>query len=209
MQALYDAIDRLIQRFGAGEHEPEAVRARAEYGDRTGRVFEEDELYEERAASFLEWYVLERPLQSAGVPPAVIVWRETHDPAIAAWMRSHRSLFSVEDLAPGRVLLLDLVTGPLFEVEEPRKLAGVSPGDLVEARLVAWEGKVRFGRTFCYHPAGARAALERHAARLRHKGASRTDVVDFAASLRVRALRYRHVAPERVYELGTAEIPAR
>jgi len=207
MHALYAALDQLIERYGSGAWQDEAVRARAEYAERTGRVFEDDELYEERTTAFLEWYVVERPLPDEGLAPAALAYRETGDPACRAWALSHRSLFSVEDLAPGRVLLLDLVAGGLFEVEEPRKLAGVAPGDIAEARVVGWEGAPRFGRTFLYHPAGAREALIAHARRLRAAGASRTDVVNFAATLRVRALRYRHVAAERVYEMGTSDLP--
>jgi hypothetical protein len=203
VQELHAALDALIERYGAGAWQDEVVRARAEYAERTGRVFEDDELFEERTTAFLEWYAVERPLAGPGVSPAALAYREGGGAAALAWARSHRSLFSVEDLAPGRVLALDLVAGGLFEVDEPRKLVGVSPGDIVEARLVAWKGAPRLGRTFLYHPAGAREALIGHARRLRAQGKSRTDVVDFAATLRVRALRYRHVAPERVYEMGS------
>jgi hypothetical protein len=143
------------------------------------------------------------------VAPAVVAYRRERRPAFAAWARSHRSLFSIEELLPGRVRLVDLCAGAWFDVDEPRRLIGVSPGDLVEARLVAWKGAPRFGRTFLYHPASAREAILGHVRRLRGQGAGRTAVVDFAARLKVRSLRYRHVAPERVYELGSAEITTR
>ena len=35
------------------------------------------------------------------------------------------------------------------------------------------------------------------------KGASRRDVIDQVAQLRVQVTRYRHMAPARVYELGS------
>jgi hypothetical protein len=206
---LEGALDRLIEAFGAGEWASEVVHAKDEYGTRTGRVFEDDELFEARTAAFLEWYAVERPIVAHGLPPAALRRRaQPHEgdaEALAAWLASHRSLFSIEEQGDDHVVLYDLIGNGTFEVEERRRLHGVAPGDLLEARLVGWLGKVRFGRTFLYHPAGARESIIGHARRVRDGGGTRADVVDFVASLRVRALRYKHVAAERVYEMGTSE----
>ena len=56
---------------------------------------------------------------------------------------------------------------------------------------------------------GAREAILSHSRRVKEAGGSRADIVDFVASLRVRALRYKHVAAERVYEMGTSEFAKR
>jgi hypothetical protein len=69
---LYALLDRLAERYGEGEHKLEAMRAREEYFDRAGKVFDDDaELFEGRMASFLEWYVLERPSAGTDAPPVV------------------------------------------------------------------------------------------------------------------------------------------
>ncbi len=208
---LESALDRLIEAFGAGTWAEEVVRAKDEYATRTGRVFEDDELFEARTAAFLEWYAVERPLAAPGLPPAALHRLAAPDDAEAmtAWLASHRSLYSIEDQGEHHVLLYDLIGGGLFEVDERRRLHGVADGDLLEARLVGWQGKVRFGRTFLYHPAGARESIISHARRVKESGGSRADIVDFVASLRVRALRYKHVAAERVYEMGTSEFAKR
>jgi hypothetical protein len=67
---------------------------------------------------------------------------------------------------------------------------------------------VRFSRGFCFHPTGVREAILGHAHRIRERGGSRAEALDYISSLRVRAERYRHVAPARVYETETGEIPA-
>ena len=210
---LEAALDRLIEAFGVGAWAEEAVRARDEYAGRTGRVFEDDELFEARTAAFLEWYAVERPVAGQGLPPAALRRREAaaegDAEALAAWLASHRSLFSIEDQADDHVLLYDLIGGGLFEVDERRRLHGVADGDLLEARLVGWQGSVRFGRTFLYHPPGAREAILGHSRRVKEAGGTRADIVDFVASLKVRALRYKHVAAERVYEMGTSEFGKR
>lgn len=209
---LGEALDVLIQRWGRGEHTAEIARAREDYGERTGRVFEDDELYELRTIAFLEWYVLERPLDAGGVPPVLAALRaepaSPHAPAWRALSSSHRSLFSIDELEEGRVLMTDLLGGGVFNVAERRRLHGVAVGDVVTARLVGWRDQVLFGRTFCYHPGGARDAIIAHCRRLRAQGATRSAAIDYIASLRVRADRYKHVAAERVYEAATAEFPA-
>lgn len=210
MRELEVALDALIDRFGQGAYAAEVARARTEHTDRTGRVFEEDEIYEARTIAFLEWYAVERPLDEVGLSPAALsatggegepelraAWR--------AWATSLRSLFLVSRLAKDSVALRDLVGGGRFAVDERRRLHGVAPGDVVEARLVGWRGRVRFGRTFNFHPGDATKAIVGHVKRIRAAGGSRADAVDFVATLKVRTLRWRHVEPARVY----AELKAR
>src|SRR6185295_1880108 len=101
----------MIELWGSGSNADEAVRAREEYATRTGKVFEDDaELFESRTASFLEWYVVERPLPREGVAPIVVSYRHELDPvrkaAMRAWATSHRSLFVIEDLADEGKLVL-------------------------------------------------------------------------------------------------------
>ena len=198
------ALDALVQRFAQGVYAEEIARARAEYAERTGRVFEEDEIYEARTLAFLEWYALERPLEGAGVAPVEVVLAEPlEDHARAcwtAWATSHRSLYGVAKLDDGGVQLVDLVGGARFAVDERRRLHGVAVGDVVEARLIGWRQKVRFGRTFCFHPGEAKKAILGHVRRVLAGGGSRADAVDAVAALRVRSLRYKHVEPSRVYQ---------
>lgn len=202
---LSRTLDALVERYTQGPYEAEVVRARDEFGARAGRVLDDDELYEERTAAFLEWYVVERPLSAHGEVAALHALRREHDPdraaALRAWATSHRSLFAIEAIEAGQLDVLDLVGGGRFRVDERRRLHGVAPGDVIEARLLGWRGRVVFGRTFLFHPAAARSAIEAHIARIRAQGGSRADAVDFVAALRVKAQRYKHVAPERVYEL--------
>lgn len=186
--------------------------ARRDYEERRGKVHQDDELWEPWSAAFVEWYVVERAANGDTLPPAVVTYRElaaAGDPradVVRALITSQRSLYEVRAMAPGRIELLDLLGGAEVEVNEQRTLHGVEVGDVAELRLVglaAGGGEVRFGRTFIYHPKAARAAIVERARAMLAKGASRRDVIDQIAHLRVQVTRYRHMAPARVYELGS------
>src|SRR5690606_26844046 len=160
---LYGVMDRLVQGFAAEEHAAELARAREAYEARRGHVREDEELWERWSQIFLEWFALEWRGETDGLPPAARALASEEDErtraALRAWLRSQRALVEVVALRPGAVRVRDLLRGGLFEVAEQRSLHGVDAGDVAEVRLIGFDGRVRFGRTFLFHPHGARDVL--------------------------------------------------
>jgi hypothetical protein len=205
--ALDAATEQLYARHTADSEA--AAAARHDYESRRGKVHQDDELWEPWSAAFVEWFVVERAA-AGNLPPAVQTYRElaaagdTERAAIVrALITSHRSLFEIRSLQPGRIELFDLLGGAELEVAEQRALHGVEVGDVAELRLVGIAGNVHFGRTFIYHPKSAHAAIVERTRAMLAKGMSRRDVIDQIAQLRVQVTRYRHMPPARVYELGS------
>jgi hypothetical protein len=206
--ALLDAVaETLYARHTA---DPEAASAaRREYEERRGKVHQDDELWEPWSAAFVEWYVVERVAPGDTQPPAARTYRElaaAGDPradAARALVTSQRSLFEIRAIARGRIELLDLLGGAVFNVDEQRALHGVEVGDIAELRLVGIAGEIQFGRTFIYHPKVARTAIVERARAMLAAGSTRRDAIDHIAQLRVQVTRYRHMPVVRVYELGS------
>src|SRR3954465_2454154 len=104
---IYPLLDPPAERYSEREHKLEAMRAREEYFDRAGKVFDADaELFEGRMASFLERYVLERPSTGLGGTVAIADAVEAaakSPPAerreLAHLAASHRSLFQLASSA--------------------------------------------------------------------------------------------------------------
>jgi len=211
--AALDAVTEELYARHTADAEAAAV-ARHDYESRRGKVHQDDELWEAWSAAFVEWYVVERVAGgTAGdgqrVPPAVATYRElsaSGDPRAAivrALITSHRSLYEIVAMPPGRIELVDVLGGAAIHVAEQRTLHGVEIGDVAELRLVGVGGAVQFGRTFIYHPKAARAAIVDRARAMLAKGIARRDVIDEIAQLRTLSSRYRHMPPARVYELGS------
>jgi hypothetical protein len=204
---IYALLDRLTERYSENEYRLEAMRARDEYFDRAGRVFDDDaELFEGRMASFLEWYLLERPSAGAGgvVPILHAVQTGAAQPAeerreLAALATTHRSLFQLSSTADRILELEDLIGGAQFSVLERRNTAGVAPGDLFEARLI-WDGeRVVFGRTFLFHPPDAREVMLEWVDRVVKEGMPRAEILFHLSRQYVRWHRLGHIGAAKVY----------
>lgn len=209
---LGDALDRIVAE--GTQDEAVVVAARRRFEERRGKVFEEEELWETWSATFVEWLVLEYVAPGRAAPPALDTLARVRAEgdaalaaAVAAWITSHRSLWSVEKLGAGHVELFDLLGGAHVRVSEPRALAGVSVGEVAEVRVVGFADQVWFGRAFLYHPRGTRDALIEQARQVTAAGGDRRAVLDHAAQLRARVLHYRHVPPARLYQRGLTERP--
>jgi len=207
---IHSLIDRLAAEYSDEPYRTEIAEAREDYFNRAGKVFEDDrELFEGRMASFVEWYVLERPLQG-GPPPVVRALERANgngdDPvtrqALAALATSHRSVFDLAAVAGDSVELEDLLGGARFKVVERRSTIGFEVGDLIEARL-CWEGKrIVFTKTFLFHPRDARTEALAAVDAALAKGTPRADIIFALSRMHIRWHRHGHVNAVRVYKGG-------
>jgi len=205
MSILANVLDRVIA-FAARD-EAETVKAREEWSEKAGRVFDDDALYEERTTAFLEWYALERELPSGKVPAERFLAEEKLDDKEGAWVHalatSHRSLFEVQKVHDGVILLDDLLSGGSFAVTERRRLPGIEDSEILEARLVAnvmTPPELLFTRAFQFHPREAFPELKRQAERARKAGEARAETLFRFLRLRLKALRYKHVTADKIYK---------
>jgi hypothetical protein len=202
---VHGLIDRLTDRFSAGEHKLTAMRAREEYFERAGKVFDDDaELFDGRMASFLEWYVLERPFAD-GAPPVIRAladargWSEGERRGLAQLASSHHSLFELYGVADHVLDVEDVVGGARFQVVERRKTLGFSPGDLFEARVV-WDGATPvFGRTFLFHPPDAREVVLDWVEGAVERGVTREEILFTLSRHHIRWHRLGHTGAAKIY----------
>ncbi|HVZ71653.1 MAG TPA: hypothetical protein VHJ20_04700 [Polyangia bacterium] len=202
---IHGLIDRLAERFSSGPLKLAAMRAREQFFERAGKVFDDDaELFEGRMASFLEWYVLERPQDNGGVRPVEAAlaepgWSAAERRGLASLASSHRSLFELAGVAEHVLDVEDLIGGARFQVTERRKTLGFQTGDLFEARVI-WDGTTPiFGRTFLFHPPDARAVVLDWVDRAVERGTAREDILFHLSRSHIRWHRLGHLGAAKIY----------
>jgi hypothetical protein len=216
---LPELHERLLSWASADPQDPLLLAARQDHFARYGEPHEEDLSFERRMNGMLEAYLFDwRPTPEA--PTALerfLAARGNELPAeeLAAFRAlgaNRHALFEVRKMEPGQVRLRDVFTGEELDVTERRQLAGLAKGDLLEARLMPFDGQLWFSGAFLYQPREARARVLAEVKR-RKKAAGkhgRPDLEGLLATLSRMAFkleRYRNVRLESIYDF-TADAQA-
>ena len=207
---IHVLLDELAANYAGPVFQKEISAAREEYFTRSGKVFEDDaDVHEARTISFLEWYVIERPL-ARGQPPIIdaLTRRDGarsvpgRQEALASVATSHRSLFDIAGVDGSVIELEDVLGGARFRVVEPRGTVGFEVGALVEARVV-WDGSEPvFAKTFLFHPRDARTEILDFVDESLAQGKERDEIMFQLAQLYLRWHRHGHSNAARIYKGG-------
>jgi hypothetical protein len=206
--------ERLLAWASAPERQEALLAARKAWFERFGEPHEEDRSYESRMNALLDFYLFD--FRPDGVDTTLEAFLRAGGGSALPTDELARfrelsgnlhSLFEVRRLKPGQVRLRDVVTGEDHEVVERRAMAGVTRGDLLEARLVPVSGRLHFSGAFLYHPPEARKAILAEVKRLRKEAGrrGRPDVPALLARLSRMAFkleRYRNVKVESIYDFS-------
>ncbi len=210
---LQELHERLLSWATAAPRDPDLLRARKAHFERYGEPHEEDRSYEVRVNGMLDQYLydfrvdgaattLERFLaaEGAALAPGDL-------DAYRALAENVHGLFEVRKIKEGRVRLRDVFTGDEREVTERRQIAGLAKDDILEARLIPFEGALFFSGAFLYHPREARKAILTEVKRMKKVAPPDMDaaVKAFIAQLSRMAMkmeRYRNVRLESIYDFS-------
>jgi hypothetical protein len=211
---LPDLHEALLSWATADPHDPLLLAARKAHFERYGEPHEEDGSFERRMSGMLDAYLFDwrpEPGASTALERFLEARRDVLDPAERAAFQAlganRHGLFEVRKLGPGLVRLRDVFAGQDHDVTERRSVAGLAKGDLLEARLMPFDGALWFSGAFLYHPREARSRILAEVKRLK-KAAGKTgrpDVESLLATLSRMAFkleRYRNVRLESIYDFS-------
>ena len=160
-----EIIERILERFAGGDYVDEVKSARDSFFGQLKDLREDDPSFERLTGCFLNWYVFDRPMDSGlGTPAQVFaasdeISSEDHE-MLAAMVGNIHALFEVLRIDEGFTQLKDLFTTEILKVTERRSLAGLDPGDILEARLLPLGGKLVFSTgAYLLHPRPARGLI--------------------------------------------------
>jgi hypothetical protein len=206
---MYKAtFERVVQGFTKDRYASEFAVAREDYFRRTGKVFEDEPIFESRMTSLLEWYLIDRCLWDTGVPP-IRLHRLIHDAELGEKERkmlsyleaSVHSLYLVVSLDREKCAVRDLLYGTESVVTNRDHFPGVRKGDILDARLVRIDDKAIFTEALWIHPVDASEFIQHEA---RQRVQPTTDARDrflFDLSyMKLKRDRYAHVTAKEIYD---------
>ncbi len=209
-QPYYDEVTRFSAE---GELALELQKAKAEFRQRTGDMFETDQSFERRIAAFLEWYILDRKLSFRPelTPVELFVLQkgaalsDTDRNRYAGLTQTSLSLFEFRGAKDQELKLRDLLAGQKLTIHERRHQAGLEVGDIIDARIVPYDGLVLMSDIYFCYPRDAKKELQSAAKIFRKQNPSPPDpcarvaFVHRAAYLANKSERYKHVKPRQIF----------
>lgn len=212
MSSLSELQEKLLAWATSDAHKEELLAARRDWFDRHGEPHEEDKSFETRMNGMLDYYLYDfRPPGSSDTTIEIFM-RETGAALTTDELAVYRvlartvhGLFEVKKIKKGEVRLREVFTDAPYEVTERRQMLGLEKGDLLEARLLPYDGRLFFSGAFLYHPQEVRKLILTEVKRQRkeaEKGAP-VEPQAFLATLSKMALkleRYRNVKVESLYD---------
>jgi hypothetical protein len=206
-------LESLIAWATAPDRQEELLRARTEFFERAGQIWDDDKSFEPRMGAFLEYWLFDRRLDGTATTPAEAYLVAAPGPSpeerviFEGFTRTLHAVFEIRKLGTAAgVRVRELWSGTDYEVFERRGVVGLAKGDLLDARLIPFEDKLMFSNVFLYHPREARKAILKEVKRRKKAGDPATPGA-FAWELARMALkleRYRNVAVENIYRFDLA-----
>ncbi len=205
-------LDALIAYASVEDRKPDLLAAKADYIRLTGEVFEDDKVFEQRMAAFLDYYLFDRRHPQGGKTPAEeLLGKQAPDAppeqlaVYRAFTETVHGLFEVRKLGKELVRLREVYSGKDFDVTERRQTAGLDKGDVLEARLIPHGGHLLFSTAFTYHPRAAQKAIFKEVKRRKKKEPERSaqELVWECARMALKVERYRQIAVEKIYDFSS------
>ena len=218
---LQELHDNLLAWATAEPRKESLLRARRLHFERAGEPHEDDTSFESRMNGMLDQYLYD--FRPDGQTTLVELFLQANGASLSPedqtryrdLGRNVHGLFEVRRIRPAEIRLRDVFTERDHDVTERRQMAGLAKGDLLEARLLPFEGQLLFSGSFLYHPHMVRKAILSEVKRLKKQAGKGhlPDVETFLAQLSRMAFkfeRYRNVKVESIYDFspeGQARTP--
>ncbi len=209
---LSELQEKLLTWATGDERKEDLLAARRHFFDLHGEPNEEDKSFETRMNGMLDYYLYEvRPPDSSETTIELYMramGQQLTTDELAAYRllsRSVHGLFEVKKIREGEVRLREAFTDVLYEVTERRHMIGLEKGDLLDARLLPFDGRLFFSGAFLFHAREVRKSILAEVKRLKKEAGKGNlpDVESFLATLSRMAMkleRYRNVKVESLYD---------
>ena len=199
-------FNKLVNTMTSEAYLEEVKKARTDYIKIAGEVFEDDKSFEMIMTSFLEWYILDRPIKAKNKTP-LRIYLDEHAASIDSDEREFssglvniiHSIFEVKGQKKEFLKMRDMLSMENHLVSEGNSTHNFRKGDILEARIFPFRGKYFFSSAFCFHPKKAGKFIYSELKKINKNNNS--DIADF-----ILKLSYMNLKWERARGIDAKEI---
>ncbi len=179
--------------------------AREEFHNLTGKFEDGESWFELRMMMFLDWCLLDRRGSDGLTPVERFLTKRLDElnPDERAQMEhltvTLRSVFKLLETKDSWLLLEDMVRGGRWRVDSMMPTVGLTKGNILNARVVFFDGRPTIGRGMVLHPPEAHQTIEEIISRARAEEFSPRLLVDHLDKMRLKLDRYSNVRIQHVY----------
>ncbi|MCL4233681.1 MAG: hypothetical protein KJ042_04085 [Deltaproteobacteria bacterium] len=203
---LAEYLDRVAQ-FAHERFRIEMTEARRLYSARIGAKPENEDYYEEVMRGYLDWFLFERPLDDVGrTPLALFVEEIAGDPAerdhevFAGFLHSRHGLFLITRVQDDRVECRDLFNDEKRVVIEENPVSFIK-GEIFDARILPFQGELRFGDLIRFHPKRANKLIQNVAKDIAARDRDETpDLFIRLAQCKIKQYQFPRIDPLQFYK---------
>ena len=213
LEILQEKLEPIIREFTTGAFYSEVYRAKQEFFERAGTVYDDDVEFEQRMSLFVDWYLFDRDLPGVDLPP------------IRYFLRLHQNEFLpedkqiYEDLANSlhslfllkrmtwfkkNLVIQDLFSRKKYIVLDPKMKQAFSRGDIFEGRVFPHDGKWHFAQGFCFHPIEMKSFIVHEIKKIRFQDRSRhLKLILQLAQMKLKHQRFAHIDVKHIYQFNS------
>ena len=206
---LQKKLNTLMEIYTTGEFYPEVFKAKQEFFDQAGTVYDDDPEFEQRMSLFIDWYIFDRFIPSLGIPPITHYIRqnqmdfsESEKHMVDNLAHSIHSIFTFRgfSLIGKKLIIQDLFSKKKYKVIEPRLNQAFARGDIFEGRLFPHDGKHFFSQGFCFHPVEMRSFIQNEIKKIRFQDRERhLQLILQFAQMKLKHQRFSHIDVKHIY----------
>ncbi len=200
-------LEPVVEMFSTGDYYNELFKAKQEFFERAGVVYEDDQEFENRMNTFMDWYTFDREMPGIDLPPIKYYYRQESDKLPVEESQIYKdfcntvhSIFYLSKVSGKNVYVKDLFSKKNHEVRESEINAGFMPGDIFESRLVPFKGSFEFSKGFCFHPVEMEKFIMGEINKVKNQDKERqTKLILQLAGMKLKWTRYQHINIKHIY----------
>ncbi len=205
--AIDDQLENILAWAQSKFGDDEFIEAKEEFFLNSGKVFYDDSFYEQRMGYFLDYFLLERPIESKlektpfseyMLQPQATPWSSKDDS-----LRDFcHSLFQVLKNQDNQLLVLDLINDQKIKIiaRKNESFTAIQRKDLLQGYIYKSQNHYYLSHGLVFHPTKLSRFIKKEIKKSKNSSSfNRLKLLLSLAKQNLKYLRHIHVDPKRIY----------